>query len=159
MASTATDGSRPATPDRTGKEQGATRWQTGTSGNPNGRPPGKGPGAKIRELISDADLKAIVKKLIEKAKDGDTQAARILLDRAIPGLKPIEPTASIELPDGSVGAGGLAGQGRAVMAAVASGALAPGHGALMVSALGALAKIIEVDELQRRITELEERTR
>jgi len=56
----------------------------------------------------------------------------------------------LKLPDGT-----LTDQGRAVMAAVSAGELAPSQGAALVGALGALARVAEVDELAARVTALE----
>lgn len=64
----------------------------------------------------------------------------------LPALKPAEQTAPITLPDGS-----LSDQGRAVLIAAGSGTLAPGQAAQLLSSLGSLAKLIETDELERRI--------
>ena len=41
------------------------------------------------------------------------------------------------------------------MAAVSAGELAPSQGAALVGALGALARVVEVDELATRVAELE----
>ena len=51
----------------------------------------------------------------------------------------------------------LTAQGRAVMSAVAAGTLAPGQGAQLLSAIGTLAKVTEIDELEARLTTLEAR--
>ena len=56
------------------------------------------------------------------------------------------------MPDGT-----LTEQGRAVLVAVACGELAPGQGAALLSSLGTLAKLVETDELTRRIDALEAR--
>jgi len=64
----------------------------------------------------------------------------------------MEPTQAITLPDGS-----LTDQGRAVLTAVAAGALAPGQGSQLITAIGALARVAEIDELTARITSLEEK--
>ena len=47
--------------------------------------------------------------------------------------------------------------GVGVLAAVSAGELAPGQGAALVGALGALARVAEVDELAARVAELEKR--
>lgn len=62
----------------------------------------------------------------------------------------MEPTQPITLPDGT-----LTEQGRAVLTAVAAGALAPGQGCQLIAAIGALARVAEIDELSTRITALE----
>ena len=56
------------------------------------------------------------------------------------------------LPEGS-----LTEQGRAVLASVASGELAPGQGATLLGAIGTLARVAELDELAARVAELEKK--
>ena len=45
--------------------------------------------AKLRQDIT-AHLPEIITQLVEKAKYGDTQAARLLLERVLPPMKAIE---------------------------------------------------------------------
>lgn len=127
------------------------RWKAGESGNPNGRKPGTGEVAKLRDSIA-AHLPEIITQLVHKAKDGDTQAARLLLERALPQMKPIEQAVALTLPVGE----GITAQGVAIIQAVAAGTLAPGQGAALLTGLGALARIKEIDELEKRIAILEE---
>lgn len=118
-----------------------------------GRPKGsKNKATKLREAIA-ADLPQIIAGLTAQAKAGDAQAARLLLERVLPAVRPIEMPAPVALPAG----GSLADQGRALLAAAGAGLLAPGQAAQLLAALGALAKIVETDELAARIAALEER--
>lgn len=126
------------------------RWKAGESGNPSGRKPGTGEVAKLRNSIA-AHLPAIITQLVIKAKEGDAQAARLLLERVLPPMKAIEQPVALTLPDGE----GMTAQGVAIVQAVAAGILAPGQGAALLTGLGALARIKEIDELERRITQLE----
>lgn len=82
------------------------RWQKGESGNANGRKPGTGEVAKLRARIAK-DLPAIIAQLVAKAKDGDAQAAKLLLERTIPTIKSMEQPVMINLPHGD----GLTEQG------------------------------------------------
>ena len=124
-------------------------WKPGTSGNPAGRKPGAGAIAKLRAAIGE-QVPAILERLAAAALAGDVGAARLLLERVIPPLKPSEELAPMTLPDGT-----LTEQGRAVLMAVAAGELAPGQGAALLASLGTLAKLTEADELERRIAALE----
>lgn len=126
------------------------KWKTGESGNPNGRPPGTGGIAKLRDSIA-AHIPEIIVQLVAKAKEGDTQAARLLLERVLPPMKPIEQPIALSLPDDE----GITAQGVAIVQAVAVGILAPGQGAALLTGLGTLARIKEIDELERRIAQLE----
>lgn len=125
-------------------------WKAGQSGNPKGRPPGTGEVARLRESIA-AHVPDIIKRLVKAAKDGDIQAARLLLERTVAPLKAMEPTQVLALPDGP-----LTDQGRAVLAAAAAGTLTPGQASALLASIGALARITELDELERRLRALEQ---
>ena len=128
------------------------KFRPGQSGNKAGRPKSKTTAQDLRDrLAKDADR--IITSVIAAAVAGDTQAAKLVLERIIPAIKPSEQTVSLDLPQ----AASLTDQGRAVVRAVADGAIAPRQGAEMLSALGTLAKVTEVDELARRIEALEQR--
>jgi hypothetical protein len=134
----------------TAKQRPPGRWKPGESGNPAGRKPGTGEVAKIRTAIGER-LPELLDKLMAQALDGDTAAARLLLERAIAPLKAAEQTQALTLPDGT-----LTEQGRAVLASVAAGELAPGQGAQLLTAIGTLGKVAELDEMAARITALEQ---
>lgn len=61
------------------------RWKKGESGNPSGRKPGTGEVARIRAAIADK-VPAILESLLARALEGDTGAARLLLERDILAL-------------------------------------------------------------------------
>lgn len=129
-----------------------SQWKPGQSGNPKGKPPGKGELQKLRAAIG-VHVPAILDQLVAAASAGDIQAARLLLERVLPPVKAIEQAQAITLPKG----GTLTDQGRAVLAAVAAGQLAPTQGAALMGAIGTLGRVAEVDELARRIEALESR--
>ena len=129
----------------------AAAWKPGQSGNPKGRPAGTGEVAKLRAAIADR-VPELLAAMMARALDGDVGAARLLLERAIAPLKAAEQSQALSLPDGT-----LTEQGRAVLASVASGELAPGQGAALLGAIGTLARVTEIDELARRIEVLEEK--
>ena len=124
-------------------------WRAGQSGNPRGRRPGSGEVAKLRAAIAE-HVPTILERLVAAALQGDVSAARLLLERVCPPLKATEEAAPLALPDGT-----LTEQGRAVLGAVAAGERAPGQGAALLGAIGTLARVAEVDELERRLTALE----
>lgn len=139
--------------DRTGTKQvkrsEGRKWQPGQSGNPAGRPAGAGKIGQLRKQIED-NVPEIITALVAKATAGDAGAARLLLERVLPPVKAMEQPQAIALPGGS-----LSDQGRAVLAAVASGEVAPSQGAALVAAIGSLARVVEVDELAARVAALE----
>jgi hypothetical protein len=64
-------------------------WKPGESGNPRGRPPGRGQSAQFREALA-SKLPAILESVVKAAIEGDMTAARLVLDRCMPALKPLE---------------------------------------------------------------------
>ena len=131
-------------------EKKISRWKPGESGNPKGRTPGQSSITKMRASLT-ADAPKILAALVAAAIDGDVQAARLILERVLPPVRPTEQPITLRLPDG----GTLAAKASAVLSAAAAGSLAPGQASQLITALGAMAKIIETDELAARITALE----
>lgn len=132
------------------KKRNATSWQPGQSGNPSGRKPGSGKVARLRESVA-AHVPEILTRMAELAKSGDVQAARLLLERVVPPVRPESLPQPVDLPE----RGGLGEQGQAVLAAISSGQLGVHEGASLLSAIGAHARAVEVHELMRRIEALE----
>lgn len=130
----------------------SSRWLPGQSGNAQGRPRGQSAITRMRAVL-EADAPEILARFVTAAKAGNLQAARLILERVLPPLKPIEQSQVLTLSrDAS-----LSEQGRAVMAAVADGEFSPSQGVALLGALGTLAHVIEIDELAARIAVLEKR--
>ena len=122
----------------------------GTSGNPAGRPLKNDTPRRLRRLMSK-DAPEIVRKVIEMALAGDMTAAKILVERLCPAIKPVEwPVALALNPNDD-----LVTQGRSVLAGLVDGNLAPGQASALLGALGTLGRLIEVEQLEKRITALE----
>lgn len=132
------------------KKESASVWQPGQSGNPKGRPPGTSETGRLRAAISE-HLPEIIAQLVEKARGGDTQAARLLLERVLPPVKAVEATVTLELAEGA----SLTEQGESIVRAVADGLLAPGQAGALLTGLGSVARLKEVDELTKRLEALE----
>ncbi len=124
------------------------KFQPGQSGNPKGRPKDKTPATLLRKSIADA-MPDIILTLIAQAKEGDVAAAKCLLDRVCPTLKP--QAIPIALPVN----GSLAEQGGEVIRATLAGQIPADIGSQLITALAAQAKIVEVTELSQRLEALE----
>ena len=64
------------------------KFAPGNKASP-GRPRGRGPVGEMRDALA-ADLGGIIDTVKARALAGDMQAARIILDRLVPSLKPVE---------------------------------------------------------------------
>ncbi|MFZ6675258.1 DUF5681 domain-containing protein [Undibacterium sp. Xuan67W] len=126
------------------------RFMPGQSGNPKGRMPGVGKVGKLRAAI-EKHVPSIIETLVVMAKNGDSQAARLLLERVLPPVRAIEQAVALQLPEG----GTLTAKADAVLSAASNGTLAPSQAAQLLAALGTLSKIVEVDSLADRIAVLE----
>jgi hypothetical protein len=124
------------------------KFKAGISGNPNGRPKGKTPATLLRKSIIN-DMPEIILKLVELAKNGDVAAAKILLDRCVPSLKP--QAMAINLPVN----GTLAEQGNEIIRATMSGNIPPDVGAQLITALSNQGKLIQLQEILQRVEQLE----
>src|SRR3984957_4557243 len=78
-------------PDNTGKKQvrtGGGHFRKGASGNPGGRPAGARNKALLAmEALLDGEAEAITRVAVDKAKEGDTTALRLCLERILPPRK------------------------------------------------------------------------
>ena len=128
-------------------------WGKGQSGNPAGRPAGSGLVGKLREAVA-ARAPELVEALIAKALDGDTTAARVLLDRVLPAVKP--EALPVSLP--GVATGTLVERAENALSAAGAGTVSPDTATTLVAAVGALSRIRTAEELERRIAALEERS-
>ncbi len=128
----------------------STTFQPGKSGNPKGKPKGQTPRGRFREQV-DAALPEIVDGLVTAAKAGDVAAAKLVLDRCIPALRPTsEP---VKLPVSS--SASLADQAATVTAAALAGKLDTDTAKALIELLTAQAKIIEQEETENRLEALD----
>lgn len=125
------------------------QFAPGRSGNPAGRP--KSASVELRRQLAEHGP-ALVSKAVELALAGDPQALRICLDRIAPPLKSTAAPVTVELPTDA----GLAGTARAFVDAAAQGRLAPDIAATLVQAVSGLARVVEIDEIEKRLAALEE---
>ena len=125
------------------------RWQPGQSGNPGGRKPGTGSLQQLRAQV-ELLIPEIIQVLATKARDGDVGAARLLLERVMPAVKPVEAPQALQISGDD-----LSDQAKSIVARAASGEVSVGSAAQLVSALSTVAKLIEVDDLLKRVDALE----
>ncbi len=104
---------------------------------------------KLRKAI-ESDLSGVIETLKTAALNGDVQAAKVLLDKVLPSLKPVQ------LAQPVAGDGDLLERGQAILQAMQKGELSGEVGKQMIDALSAQAKLVEHIEFDQRLQVLEQ---
>ncbi len=143
-------------PENTGKKSGrGSLWKPGQSGNPSGKPKGtRHKATQIAQGLIGAESENVIRKVIEKALDGDSVCLRLCIERLIPPMK--DKPISLALPEiqsmnDSVNA--MA----AVLNQVAIGEITPTEGSAVAAMIETFRRTLETQELEQRISELEKR--
>jgi hypothetical protein len=75
-------------PENTGGIQENGRFKKGKSGNPGGKPKGaRHKASMMAEMLFENEIAAVCHQVIDQAKEGNMQAAKIILDRLLPPRK------------------------------------------------------------------------
>ena len=119
------------------------KFQKGQSGNPAGRKPGPSKIGKIRQGL-ESHLPEILEALTAQAKAGDPAAAKLLLDRCLPALRPEtrQPTPAPTDPD-------------QILQGVESGAIGLDQATALMALAAQRLKIAADQELLERVEKLE----
>lgn len=143
---------QPAQPPSEPRKPGNPAWTPGMrSPNPKGRPPGiVDKRSKLAKRMLD-DAEAIVSALIDKALEGDTGAASLILGRVLPSLRSQAEKVQFDFDATAP----VVRQVEQVLAAIAAGAVAPDVGKQIIEAIGALSAIRATEELEARLRALE----
>jgi hypothetical protein len=136
-------------------ENKSWQFQPGKSGNPKGRKRGSRSKVLVAlEALGEGEVEAIVKTMIEKAKEGDAAAAKTILDRVWPPRKGAR--LQFDLPAVSK-AEELPEAIASINRQVADGDISPDEGLIIVGLLEAQRKAMETSDFAARLEALEER--
>ena len=126
-------------------------FKKGESGNKAGRPVGSGVTGKLRKAILDKSPE-LLQMVVDKALDeGDVSAAMALLNKVMPNLKASNEPIQFTLDSSK----GLSGTGEQIVQSIADGSVPLDSGAQLLSAIAALSKMQEIDDLTKRMEILE----
>lgn len=138
--------------ENSARKQRGKPFKPGQSGNPAGKPPGaKNRATALAQSLFDGEAEAITRKVIELAKAGDMMALKVCLDRLCPPMKAQAAPVQVEIPESD----SMSDIASAFIKAAADGRLPPDVAAQLVSAVGTLARVVEIDELKIRLAALE----
>jgi hypothetical protein len=141
------------TPANTGKIQAKGQFPKGKSGNPRGKPKGtRNRSTLIAEQLFANEVEDICKTVIQEAKAGDMQAAKMILDRLLPPRKdnPIQ----IDLPK-MENSSDLLKAVECITNAVGSGQISPCEGETLARIIDVHTKALELTEFEKRLAALE----
>ena len=117
-----------------------------------GRKKGSGQAAHYQAML-EPYAEELIQRVVGMAKDGDMAALKLCLDRLCAPLRPTDRHIVIE---GMADVKELSDKGDLVLANVAKGEITPSEAQHLMTAISNQARIIEVDELERRVAELEQ---
>lgn len=125
-------------------------FEKGQSGNPAGRPRGVQDARTQWRGELEKHGTALVAKAVKMALDGDSQALKLCIDRAIPAYRPAAEPVTFEMTGDT-----LTEKAESILTAVAAGEVDPQTGKALVDAIGSLVKVTEIDDITRRLAQLE----
>ncbi|MFO1352336.1 MAG: DUF5681 domain-containing protein [Gammaproteobacteria bacterium] len=128
-------------------------FKKGQSGNPDGRPQGSEDKRTVYRKLLEPHAPALMQKAVDLALEGDTTALRLCLERIAPPIRAKDEPVTLALPVKAT----LTEQGQALLRAMAEGVLSPVEAGALIGALAAQARLVEVDELEKRLQALEAR--
>jgi len=132
-------------------------FKKGQSGNPRGKKPGtKNKATRAALELLEGDLQAITRVCVDKARGGDLQACKLVLDKLIPNRK--ERLVALQLPP-ITGAADVPKALVATLKSMAQGEITPGEGHTVAALLENYRKSLETTELLERIVALEKKVK
>jgi len=124
----------------------------GVSGNPAGKSPGtRNRATRILEALLEGEAETVTRVVVEKAKNGDLAAARIILDRILPPRK--DRPVAFTLPKMETAADALEASA-AIVEAVSDGLVTPTEASEMTALITRHVGLLEAVEFERRLTAL-----
>ena len=140
-------------PENTGEMQENGRFKKGKSGNPRGKPKGaKHKASLMAEMLFETEIKAVCHHVINQAKEGNMQAAKIILDRLLPPKK--DRPINFKLPMINNAADALRA-GKLICHAVGNGEITPLEGESLSKMVEIQAKNIELFDFGTRLEAIE----
>jgi Family of unknown function (DUF5681) len=132
-------------------------FKPGKSGNPDGRPKGARNRATLAaEQLLDGEADALTRKAIELAKEGDTTALRLCIERILPARK--DRPVAFDMPHIETVADSVLAAA-AIAAAVADGELTPMEAAELSKVVDGYTRAVETADLAARLERLEQHAR
>lgn len=125
-------------------------FEKGQSGNPSGRPPGVGRVTELRRMLLSRSGE-VVTALLDRAVQGDVGAIKLIVDRLIPALRPINAPVSLPRADSD----NPSDQAKIIVSHLLSGGLPADLAAQIMQALQSYHQMVVLTDMEKRIAALE----
>ena len=133
-------------------------FQKGESGNRNGRPVGAlNKRTQTLRLLIEGDAPDLVKKVIDKAREGDMQALKLCLERILPPVK--DTPINVELPGIGKSVSSILAFSRELINVVIRGEITLSEGDILMGMIEKYGRAIDLKDLELRILNLEKAIR
>ena len=143
--------------DKTVGKQRGKPFVKGQSGNPYGRPEGSRNKATIlAQALFDGQAEELIRKCVQMALDGDSTAMRLCIERLVPPRK--DSPVNLDLPK-MEGVEDTVKAMSVISSGVAEREITPSEGQILSGMVENYRKAIETTELEKRISELEEKAK
>ena len=123
-----------------------SKFKKGQSGNPSGRP--KSDTANLKPMLAKHGV-SVLQKVIDTALEGDLTACKLVLDRLYPAIK--SQAMPVSVPVGET----LPETGNNVVNETMKGNVPPDIGAQLIRSLSDQSKLVELEEISKRLARLE----
>ena len=141
------------TTETTAPKQRGRPFKKGQSGNPQGRPPGvRNAATVLAEQLLDDEAPMLIRKAIQKAKEGNIPALRMCLERVVPPRR--DRPVFVRLPLLST-AGDAAAAMATIVKAVAAGSLTPSEAANLSALVDHFKDALIASEFETRLAAIE----
>jgi hypothetical protein len=136
------------------KQQRGRPFEPGQSGNPQGRPKGSRNKATLAaESLLEGESEVLIRTLVEKAKEGDSTALRLCIDRVLPLRR--DRAVTFDLPEIKTAADAVIAS-NAVLGACSAGALSPDEAMKIMSMIEAHVRTLEIVAIEVDLSAVEE---
>ena len=116
-----------------------------------GRKKGSGQAAHYRTML-EPYAEQLIQQVVDLAKGGDMAALKLCFDRLCAPLRPTDRLITIY---GMENCKELSEKGDLILTSVATAKITPSEASSLMTAISIQAKIVEADELEKRVAELE----
>ena len=129
-------------------------FERGQSGNPKGRPKGsRNAVTLLAEALLNDEAEAIIRKVVDKALEGDSAAMRLALERVLPAKR--QRTVTVDFEGEITTAADAARASGAIVSACVSGEISFDEANQLMALIQAHVTLVQAADLEQRLSSVE----